>query len=105
MMPCSHLESVMRAIAVVFGAALVLGLSSGARADDLLKECMVTSSQKMCECIIARIPADQRENAILGLRKSNASVSVSGNLLNPSNLSPQEMQGLNAVVAAQAYCM
>ena len=51
------------------------------------------------------IPADQRENAILGLRKSNASVSVSGNLLNPSTLSPQEMQGLNAVVAAQAYCM
>lgn len=99
----------MRVIASVAGVALVAGLtmslSTVARADDLLRECMVTASQKTCECIIARIPADQRENAILGLRKSNQSVSVSGNLLNPSNLSPQEMQGLNAVVAAQAYCM
>ena len=95
----------MRAIAMGLGAVLFLGLSSGARADDLMKECLVTSSQKMCDCIIARIPANQRENAVLGLRKSNASVSVSGNLLNPSNLSQQEMQGLNAVVAAQAYCM
>ncbi|MBN9516353.1 MAG: hypothetical protein J0H97_23310 [Alphaproteobacteria bacterium] len=99
----------MRVIASLAGVALVAGLtmslSTVARADDLLRECMVTASQKTCECIIARIPADQRENAILGLRKSNQSVSVSGNLLNPSNLSPQEMQGLNAVVAAQAYCM
>ncbi len=68
------------------------GFSSASRADELLKECMVTISEKMCQCIIARIPADQRSNAILGLRKSNQSVSVSGNLLNPSNLSPQEMQ-------------
>ena len=41
-----------------------------------MTECMVTASQKMCQCIIARIPADQRANAILGLRKSNQSVSV-----------------------------
>jgi len=99
----------MRVIASVSGVALVAGLtmslSTVARANDLLRECMVTASQQTCQCIDARIPADQRENAILGLRKSNQSVSVSGNLLNPSNLSPQEMQGLNAVVAAQAYCM
>ena len=99
----------MRVIASVSGVALAAGLtmslSTVARADDLMRECMVTASQKTCECIIARIPADQRENAILGVRKSNQSVSVSGNLLNPSQLSPQEMQGLNAVVAAQAYCM
>jgi hypothetical protein len=99
----------MRVITLVSGVALVAGLavslSTVARADDLMRECMVTASQQTCQCIIARIPADQRENAILGLRKSNQSVSVSGNLLNPSNLSPQEMQGLNAVVAAQAYCM
>lgn len=99
----------MRVIASVSGVALAAGLTMSlsiiARADDLMRECMVTASQKTCECIIARIPADQRENAILGLRKSNQSVSVSGNLLNPSQLSPQEMQGLNAVVAAQAYCM
>ncbi len=99
----------MRVIASVSGVALAAGLtmslSTVARADDLMRECMVTASQKTCECISARIPANERENAILGLRKSNQSVSVSGNLLNPSQLSPQEMQGLNAVVAAQAYCM
>ena len=53
----------------------------------------------------ARIPADQRANAIVGLKKSNASVSVSGNLLDPKTLNQNEMQGLNTVVAAQAYCM
>jgi len=96
----------MRIIAAGLAAiALTVGLSSASRADDLMKECMVTASEKMCQCIIGRIPADQRANAVLGLRKSNQSVSVSGNLLNPSTLSPQEMQGLNAVVAAQAYCM
>jgi hypothetical protein len=100
------MEICMRIIAAGFAAlVLTLGFSSASRADDLLNECVVTASQKMCECIIARIPADQRENAILGLRKSNKSVSATGNMLNPSNLSPQEMQGLNAVVAAQAYCM
>jgi hypothetical protein len=96
----------MRNLAAGLSAlVLTLGFSSASRADELLQECMVTASEKMCQCIIARIPADQRANAVLGLRKSNKSVSASGNLLNPSNLSPQEMQGLNAVVAAQAYCM
>jgi hypothetical protein len=100
------MENCMRIIAAGFTTlVLTLGFSSASRADDLLKECMVTASEKMCQCIIGRIPADQRENAILGLRKSNQSVSATGNMLNPSNLSPQEMQGLNAVVAAQAYCM
>lgn len=95
----------MRVIVLVAAVAVSLSLSTAARADELMNECLVTASQKTCECIIARLPADQRGNALLGLRKSNQSVSVSGNLLNPSNLSPQEMQGLNAVVAAQAYCM
>lgn len=53
----------------------------------------------------ARVPADKRGDAIQGLRKSNASVSVSGNLLDPGTLSQNQMQGLNAVVLAQAYCM
>ena len=100
------METRMRITAAGLAAlALTVGFSSASRADELLKECMVTASEKMCQCIIGRIPADQRANAVLGLRKSNQSVSVSGNLLNPSTLSPQEMQGLNAVVAAQAYCM
>lgn len=96
----------MRIIAAGFAVlVLTVGFSSASRADELMKECLVTASEKMCQCIIGRIPADQRANAVLGLRKSNQSVSVSGNLLNPSTLSQQEMQGLNAVVAAQAYCM
>ncbi|MBI3197775.1 MAG: hypothetical protein HYZ40_09765 [Rhodospirillales bacterium] len=96
---------VFRALATAGLTLLALGQPAGAQADDFMKECMVTASQKMCECIAARIPADQRANAIVGLRKSNASVAVSGNLLDPASLSQNEMQGLNAVVAAQAYCM
>ncbi len=84
---------------------LSLGLSSAARADDFMKECMVTASEKMCACMSARLPADKRGDAVQGLRKSNASVSVSGNLLDPGTLSQSQMQGLNAVVLAQAYCM
>ena len=95
----------MRITVLASAITLAMGLSIPAWADDLMRECMVTASQKTCECISARIPANERENAILGLRKSNQLVSVTGNLLNPSNLSPQEMQGLNTVVAAQAYCM
>lgn len=92
-------------VTALVAAVVTLGLPAAAQADELMKECMVTASQKMCECIAARIPADQRANAIVGLRKSNASVAVSGNLLDPATLSQNEMQGLNAVVAAQAYCM
>lgn len=99
----------MRIICRGFVAAsltfLVLGLPAVAQTDEFMKECLVTASQKMCECISSKIPADQRANAIVGLRKSNASVSVSGNLLDPKTLNQNEMQGLNAVVAAQAYCM
>ena len=96
---------VSRAVATAGLALLALGLPATAQTDEFMKECMVTASQKMCECIAGRIPADQRANAVVGLRKSNASVAVSGNLLDPASLSPNEMQGLNAVVAAQAYCM
>ena len=96
----------MRIIAVGLCLGLLaIGLPSAAQTDDFMKECMVTASQRMCECIAGKIPADQRANAIAGLRKSNASVSVSGNLLDPATLTPEQMKGLNAVVAAQAYCM
>ena len=86
-------------------AGLVLSLPAAAQSDGFMQECMVTASQTMCSCMSARIPADQRANAIDGRRKSNASVGVSGNLLDPSTLNQNQMQGLNAVVAAQAYCM
>ena len=94
-----------RGLAATSLVLFALGLPGAAEAADFMKECMVTASQKMCECISARIPVDQRANAIVGLRKSNASVAVSGNLLDPATLNQNEMQGLNAVVAAQAYCM
>ncbi len=94
----------MRMVVLVV-AGLALGLPAAAQTDEFMKECMVTASEKMCACMSARIPADQRANAIVGLRKSNASVSVSGNLLDPKTLNQNEMQGLNTVVAAQAYCM
>ncbi len=96
---------VCRGLVAASFAIFSLGLPAVAQADDFMKECMVTGSEKMCGCMSARIPADQRANAVVGLRKSNASVAVSGNLLDPKTLTQNEMQGLNTVVAAQAYCM
>ena len=96
---------VCRGLAAASLALLALALPAAAQTDEFMKECMVTASERMCTCISGRIPADQRANAIIGLRKSNASVAVSGNLLDPATLNQNEMMGLNAVVAAQAYCM
>ncbi len=90
------------------GLALViamLAMAGSARADEFMTECRVTASQKMCDCISGRIAPDMRAKAVAGLRKSNASVAATGSLLDPATLSQNEMQGLNAVVAAQAYCM
>ena len=96
---------VSRAFAAASLALLAFSLPAAAQGDDFMKECMVTASEKMCSCMSARIPAEQRANAVDGLRKSNASVGVTGNLLDPATLNQNQMQGLNAVVAAQAYCM
>jgi len=85
---------------------LTAGLSSAARADDeFMKECLITSSQKMCDCISSKMPADKRAAAVAGMRKSNAATQPGGNLLDPSTLTPEQMQGLDAVVIAQAACM
>jgi hypothetical protein len=87
-------------------AVLAAGLSGAARADDeFMKECLVTGTQKMCECISSKMPVDKRTAAIAGMRKSNAATQPGGNLLDPSTLSPEQMQGLDAVVIAQASCM
>ena len=84
---------------------LAIGLSAPARAQDgFMQACTMTTSQNMCECISAKLPADKRQAAIEGLRKSNAAMEPGGNLLDPSNLSPEQMQGLDAVVIAQANC-
>jgi hypothetical protein len=93
---------------VSFGLAvcmLAAGLSTAVRADDFMNECLVTASQKMCECMSDKVPADKRTAAISGMRKSNASTQPGGNLLDPSTLSQEQMQGLDAVVIAQASCM
>ena len=93
---------------VSFGFAfcvLVAGLSTAVHADDFMNECLVTGSQKMCQCMSDKIPADKRAAAVEGMRKSNASTQPGGNLLDPSTLSQEQMQGLDAVVIAQASCM
>jgi hypothetical protein len=84
---------------------LAAGLSGTATAqDDFMGECRVTASEKMCQCIYANMPADQRAAALAGMRKSNAAVRAGGAPLDPSTLTPEQMQGLNAVVVAQAAC-
>jgi hypothetical protein len=88
---------------VLFG--LAAGLSGTAHADEFMNECLVTGSQRMCECISSKMPADKRAAAVDGMRKSNAATQPGGNLLDPSTLSQEQMQGLDAVVIAQASCM
>jgi hypothetical protein len=72
--------------------------------DAFMQVCMQTTPQKMCECISSKLPADKRQAAIDGLRKSNAAMAPGGNLLDPSNLTQEQMQGLDAVIIAQANC-
>jgi hypothetical protein len=85
--------------------AVILSGAARAQGDEFMKECMVTTSQRTCECISSKMPADKRADAVAGLRKSNAATQPGGNLLDPSTLTPAQMQGLDAVVAAQASCM
>ena len=90
---------------VLAACVLATALSTAARADAFITECLVTGSQKMCECMSAKIPADKRAAALSGMRKSNVATRPGGNLLDPSTLSQEQMQGLDAVVIAQASCM
>jgi hypothetical protein len=94
------------AFGAFIAALAVCSSSGGAQAQDAFMQiCMQTTPQKMCECISAKIPADKRQAAIEGLRKSNAAMAPGGNLLDyPSNLSQEQMQGMDAVVLAQANC-
>jgi hypothetical protein len=84
---------------------LATGLSAAAQAQDgFMQACTMTTPQRMCECISKNLPADKRAAAIQGLLKSNKAMEPGGNLLDPSNLSQEQMQGLDAVVIAQANC-
>ena len=101
----------MRFVFSALGTALVslvISVLSGpaqAQDDEFMRVCTATTPQKMCECISSKLPADKRAAAIDGLRKSNAAMAPGGNLLDPSNLTQEQMQGLDAVVIAQASCM
>jgi hypothetical protein len=97
----------MRNIIAASGfASIALGISIGAHAqDEFMKECLATGSQRMCECMAANVPLDKRAAAIDGMRRSNAITAPGGNLVDPSKMSPEQMQGLDIIVAAQAACM
>ena len=86
-------------------ASLLAFVRPAAADDGFMKECLATIERKTCDCMLARIPVNQRTAATAGLRKSNEAMAPGGNLLDPSTLPPYEMQGLNAVVLAQSYCM
>ena len=95
----------MRFVVCAFGLAFVSALATGAQAQDaFMQACTMTTPQKMCECISSKVPADKRQAAIEGMRKSNKAMEPGGNLLDPSNLTQEQMQGLDAVVIAQANC-
>lgn len=95
----------MRLVSCLLGAALAGAAIFPAQAQDpFMQVCMQTTPQKMCECISSKLPADKRQAAIEGLRKSNAAMQPGGNLLDPSMLTQEQMQGLDAVVIAQANC-
>jgi hypothetical protein len=95
----------MRFIVCALGLTFTVALATGSQAQDaFMQACQKTTSQRMCECISAKMPADKRQAALEGLQKSNAAMAPGGNLLDPSNLSQEQMQGLDAVVIAQANC-
>jgi len=97
----------MRNAIMAFGfTSIVLGVSIAAHAEDeFMKECLVTGAQKMCECMADNVPPDKRAAAIDGMRRSNAITAPGGNLVDPSKMSPDQMRGLDIIVAAQAACM
>jgi hypothetical protein len=96
----------MRVLSFVVAGAVTASLLGPAQAqDEFMKECLVTGSQKMCDCIAGKVPADKRAAAVAGMRKSNQATQPGGNLLDPSTLTSEQMQGLDAVVLAQASCM
>ena len=96
----------MRKTVVVFATAvLMLGAAPTHAQNDFMAVCMTTGSQKSCACMQGQIPPDKMPGAIAAMRRSNAAMSQGGAPLDPSQLPPAEMQGLQAVVLAQANCM
>ena len=96
---------VFGAFVTTFVSLAISAVPVQAQDDEFMKACTATTPQKTCECISSKLPADKRAAAIEGLRKSNAAMAPGGNLLDPSNLTQEQMQGLDAVVIAQASCI
>jgi hypothetical protein len=91
-------------------AAALLVLSTGARADEFTDACMLgsdpsTNMPKTCACMSTKIPGDVRADAIAALKQSYKSMQDTGTLLDPTQLPPNLMRGLQATVLAQADCM
>jgi hypothetical protein len=91
-------------------AAAFLVLSTAARADEFTDACMLgsdpaTDMPKTCACMSTKIPGDVRADASEALRRSYKAMSDTGTLLDPTQLPPNLMRGLQASVLAQADCM
>lgn len=56
-------------------------------------------------CMLTKIPVDVRADATEALRRSYKTMSDTGTLLDPTQLPPNLMRGLQATVLAQADCM
>ena len=94
-----------KAAVVLAAAVLMLGASQTHAQNDFMSVCRTTGTEKSCLCMQGQIPPDKMEGAIASMRRSNAAMSQGGVPLDPSQLPPAEMQGLQAVVLAQANCM
>ena len=104
----------MKAISIVLRCATVCGallaFTSAAHADEFYDACMLgnspaTDMPKTCACMSTKIPGDVRADATEALRRSYKAMSDTGTLLDPTQLPPNLMRGLQATVLAQADCM
>ena len=90
--------------------ATLLVLATTARADEFMDACMAgansgTDMTQTCTCISAKIPAASRADAAAALRRSTKSMQDNATPLDPSQLPPNQMRGLQAYVLAQADCL
>ena len=105
----------MKAITVVlqgtaFAVALVSLATYAQAGDEFVDACMLgsvpgTDMAKTCACMSTKIPSDVRADAAEALRRSWKEMSNTSKSMDPSNLPPNLMRGLQASVLAQADCM
>ena len=104
----------MKAISIFLRCAAVggaiLAFATAAQADEFMDACMLgnspaTDMPKTCACMSTKIPGNVRADAIAALKQSYKSMQDTGTLLDPTQLPPNLMRGLQATVLAQADCM